>query len=245
MSINNAKNLLRRIDMEKIYGYKERDVLGLVEFLKDRGSESLTKVFENYALKHGKAKGTVRNLYYALAKHSAEDKEFCEKYLEGKPLTVGKIVEFNECEERQLVKRVLKEKSLGKSARKVITEISGGDVKVALRYQNKFRNALKNKPELIENVIEELKNEGVSVETTLKKKEKEYFDEEIFCKVKNEINGLVSKIALKEKKTNEFLREKISLLERENARLRNALYGEQGYPAINFFRQGGKQNILN
>ena len=49
----------------------------------------------------------------------------------------------------------------------------------------------------------------------------------------------------KEKKTNEFLREKIAILESENARLRHALYGEQDYPAINFFRQGGKQNILN
>ena len=81
--------------MEKIYGYKEKDVLGLAEFIKNRGNASLSSVFEKYGLASGKAKGTVRNLYYALAKFSSENQEFCDKYLDGKPLKVSKIIEFN------------------------------------------------------------------------------------------------------------------------------------------------------
>ena len=231
--------------MQEIYGYKEKDVLGLLQFLSKGNYKNLSSAFSQYALLSGKAIGTVRNLYYALARKSREDKEFSKKYLQGKTLCVNSIVAFSKQEEQDLIDKILTLTKNGRSVRSAILELSKGDSKLALRYQNKFRNALKNKPELIASVIEELKAEGISVENTLKKQEKEYFSEEIFCKVKNEINDLVSKIALKEKKTNEFLREKIAILESENARLRHALYGEQDYPAINFFRQGGKQNILN
>lgn len=231
--------------MEKIYGYKEKDVVGLAEFLKERGNQSLTKVFQNYGEKFGKAKGTVRNLYYALAKRSQTDEEFCNKYLDGKPLSVGKIIEFNDCEERALIKTVLKEKALGKSVRSAIMGITSGDAKTSLRYQNKYRNALKNKPELITEVIEELKSEGVIVQNPSKGDAKNFLSEENFNKLKGEINNLVAKIALKEKKDNEYLKEKILILEKENLRLRRALYGEGNIPAVNFFRRGGEQNIIN
>ena len=231
--------------MEKIYGYKEKDVVGLAEFLKERGNQSLTKVFQSYGEKFGKAKGPVRNLYYALAKRSQADEEFCNKYLGGKPLSVGKIIEFNDCEERALIKTVLKEKARGKSVRSAIMGITSGDAKTSLRYQNKYRNALKNKPELITEVIEELKSEGVIVQNPSKGDAKNFLSEENFNKLKGEINNLVAKIALKEKKDNEYLKEKILILEKENLRLRRALYGEGNFPAVNFFRRGGEQNIIN
>jgi hypothetical protein len=67
--------------MEKIYGYKEKDVIGLAEFLKKKGTLNLSETFVEYGRENGKAKGTVRNLYYALAKRSNFDKEFCQNTL--------------------------------------------------------------------------------------------------------------------------------------------------------------------
>ena len=231
--------------MEKIYGYKEKDIIGLAEFLKGKGNQPLSKVFEDYGLANGKAKGTVRNLYYALAKMSGKNQDFCKEYLDGKPLNVGKIVEFRECEERQLIKKILLAKANGKSVRGAIMDLSNGDGKVALRFQNKYRNAIKNKPELVDDVIKELKicKKDVSVPD---REESGLLSETQFKKLKGEINNLVAKIALKEKKENALLKERIAVLEKENLRLCNALYGDSQSPElIKFFSRGGQRNILN
>ena len=67
-----------------------------------------------------------------------------------------------------------------------------------------------------------------------------------FEKLKGEINGLVSRIALKTKKENEFLKERIAVLEKENLKLYNLLYGSATPEnALKYFRRGGEQNILN
>ena len=231
--------------MEKIYGYKEKDIVGLAQFQKNKGNQSLSKVFEDYGLENGKAKGTVRNLYYALAKMSAKNQEFCNEYLGGKPLSVGKIVEFKDCEERQLIKKILIAKENGKSVRGAIMELSNGDSKVALRFQNKYRNAIKNKPELVDDVIKELNLCPTNVRAHYKG-EKELLSETQFKKLKGEINNLVAKIALKEKRENALLKERIVVLEKENLRLCNALYGSsQPAELIKFFSRGGERNILN
>ncbi|MBE5754907.1 MAG: hypothetical protein E7340_06235 [Clostridiales bacterium] len=232
--------------MDKIYGYKEKDVLGLAEFLKTRGGESLSKVFESYGEKFGKAKGTVRNLYYAVAKRSAEDSDFCERYLDGKPLSVGKIIEFDEQEESALIKKVLIAKTFGRSARSCIMELAEGDAKVALRYQNKFRNAVKQKPQLIKTITEQLEMEGYDISKLSAKCEKQVISEENFERLKEEINAMVAKIAMRERKENQELKERVSALEKENLRLCTALYGDpKGINAIKFFKVGGEENMLN
>jgi hypothetical protein len=143
------QKLVKEHNMEKIYGYKEKDVLGLAQFIKNRGNASLSSVFEKYGLASGKAKGTVRNLYYALAKVSRQDDEFCKKYLNGKSLSVNQIVEFSSDEEQSLIDSILLERAQGKSVRSIIMNMANGDSRLALRYQNKYRNALKNKPNRI------------------------------------------------------------------------------------------------
>ena len=135
--------------MDKIYGYKQKDIIGLAEFLMKNQQSSLASLFEKFSVISGKAKGTVRNLYYALAKKSNMDKEFCDKYLNGNPIKISKIIEFDELEEKQLIKNILRSKTDKKSVRSIIMQMADGDAKKALRYQNKFRNALKTKPQMI------------------------------------------------------------------------------------------------
>ena len=228
--------------MEKIYGYKQKDIIGLANYLNNNDNNNLSSVFEQYALISGKAKGTIRNLYYALAKMSAKDDEFCNKYLGGKKLQVIKIKEFNEEEERNLIKKILLDIQKGKSVRSSIMLLANSDGKVALRYQNKYRNALKNKPQLIEEIWAEISKDEMPSKTNFVKTEN-YLTDANFAKLKSEINNLVAKIALKEKKENAFLKEKIVALEKENLRLYNALYNNTD--TIKFFRRNGQSNVLN
>ncbi len=233
--------------MNKIYGYKERDILGLAKFLEKRGSKPLTETFFEYAKLSGKAKGTVRNLYYALAKRSREDKEFCDKFLGGKPLEVQTIEGFSEAEEREVIKRVLLGQNEGRSVRSVIMEITEGDAKKALRYQNKYRNALKNKPNLIAELLAELKIQSPSVNKPSQEMIKDGLISDVeLKKIKSEINGLVGRIALKTHRENLRLKERVNILERENLRLSNLLYAEgKSHKAIRYFRSGKGENMIN
>lgn len=234
--------------MEKIYGYKEKDVLGLAEYLKERKGESLSSVFEKYAVKSGKAKGTVRNLYYALAKASIESEDVRKKYLGEKPISVGRIVEFSKCEERSLIKQILIAKFEGKSVRSKIMELSNGDGKLALRYQNKFRNAMNNKPRLIAEIVRELKEEGKEIAQIQNEGRSAVgeISEVQLAKVKAEINSLVSRISLKVRKENEYLKNRVAFLESENLKLSSQLYGQVKKPiGIKFFRAQKSEDVIN
>ncbi len=232
--------------MEKIYGYKEKDVIGLAEFLKDRGTESLSSTFTKYALINGKAKGTVRNLYYALAKRSNVDKEFCDKYLGGKPLLINNIAEFDADEEKKLVKQILVERQNGKSVRSVIMRLSNGDAKKALRYQNKFRNLIKNKPNLIAEVASEIKAEGKGeLLMSVDKPNKSPITEQQFNRLKTEIDALIGRISSSLRKENEYLKERIGILETENLRLTALLYGREKPSAKRYFNKKNSKEFIN
>ena len=130
--------------MEKPYGYKESDVIALAEFIK--GGEFLGKplseVFKEYAKKSGKSAGSVRNLYYALAKFSRENEKFTAEYLGGKPVSVEKPDGFSAEEERDLISKIENYKKNGTSVRKATLLLARGDAKLALRFKNKYRSVI-------------------------------------------------------------------------------------------------------
>ena len=211
--------------MEKIYGYKEKDVIQLAKFINGRKDKTLTKTFNEFAVEHGKSKGTVRNLYYALAKLSNKDQEFCDKYLNGQPIFVSEVENFSKEQEKELVKKVLLLKHQGKSVRNAINLLANGDAKLALRYQNKYRNFIKTKREELNLLIEEIKKEnGVTIELETIKTQ-EYFNEFQLKRLKAEINGLVSRISQDLQKENQMLKERINFLQNENLKLNRLLYG--------------------
>ena len=211
--------------MEKIYGYKEKDVIQLAKFINGRKDKTLTKTFNEFAVEHGKSKGTVRNLYYALAKLSNKDQEFCDKYLNGQPIFVSEVENFSKEQERELVKKVLLLKHQGKSVRNAINLLANGDAKLALRYQNKYRNFIKTKREELNLLIEEIKKEnGITIELETIKTQ-EYFNEFQLKRLKAEINGLVSRISQDLQKENQALKERINFLQSENLKLNRLLYG--------------------
>ena len=210
--------------MESLYGYKEKDVLLLAQFIKDR-KDSLTEQFNEFSLATGKAKGTVRNLYYALAKKSNEDQEFCNKYLNGKAIKVNTSKGFSSEEERALVKQIIILKNNGKSVRSAISKLANGDIKLALRYQNKYRNFVKNNPAELEQILLEIKKE-IGVEVKMRKEDRQVtFNDIQFRRLKSEIDLLVKRISKDIRDENETLKSKIEFLENENLKLSRLLYG--------------------
>ncbi len=134
-------------------GFNEQEIKRLLDQIQEASinGKSLSNVFESFAISTGRAKGSVRNFYYKLLKDSKTDYALQQKYPPLKNLKAEKSVAFSKEEENSLIEKIENSKKSGKSVRRVIMELSGGDDKLALRYQNKYRNA-KTK--------EQLKNKG-------------------------------------------------------------------------------------
>ena len=83
--------------MSKINGYTEEEAKRLVEYIKDgkRSGKTLTKLFASYGAENGRARGSVRNYYYALMKNRKNDERIV-KLLDGSSLKVEEIREFTE-----------------------------------------------------------------------------------------------------------------------------------------------------
>ena len=231
--------------MDKIYGFKQKDIEQLIGRLENRKEKPLSRVFEEFAEQTGKSKGTVRNMYYALAKKSREDGAFADKYLGGKPISVQKIAEFKEGEERELIKKVLLGRKEGKSARRVIHELAEGDEKKALRFQNKYRNVLKHNQPLLGELSAEIRSEsGVSVEAIGVRSNTKMVSDVMLKRLQNEINALIDRISGKLKRENAYLRSRLGELEVENMRLKNVLYGDGGKTA-RYFNNGGEEKLIH
>lgn len=210
--------------MNKINGYTEEEAKNLVEYIKEgkRKGKTLTYLFATYGLEHGRAKGSVRNYYYALMKNEKGDERIV-KLLDGSSLSVEKIKEFSPEETDAVLRSILKEKSKGISVRKAIFNLSGGDDKLMLRLQNKYRNMLKKQPEKIAEVAKEMGlNEEAERLSSAQRGEKTSLPDRDFLRrrLESEINALYDRLAQGLKEENERLRI-------ENARLKAALKDEQ------------------
>lgn len=200
--------------MNKINGYTEEEAKRLVEYIK-RGKavgKTLTWLFASYGDANGRARGSVRNYYYALMKNQKQDERIV-KLLDGSSLRVEKIREFTEEETDEALKSILEEKSKGLSVRRAICNLSGGDDKLMLRLQNKYRNVLKKQPERIEKIAagmgltEEEKEKLLSRGRRIRETEKGSNEREFLQRrLESEINALYDRLTKALKEENERLR---------------------------------------
>ena len=192
--------------MNKINGYTEDEAKKLVEYISDGRKEgkTLSGLFASYAQKTGRAKGSVRNYYYALLRSTGDSR--VKEMLSGKDLKAEKILPFSEEETDKILKEILVQKSKGISVRKAVLKLAGGDDKLMLRYQNKYRNVLGKQPERIERLMRECGLNGG--------------EDGARRRIEEEINGLYYKLASSLKEENKRLTTLIKRLTDENALLR-------------------------
>lgn len=194
--------------MNKINGYTEEEAKSLVEYIWEgkQAGKTLTYLFAAYGAAHGRAKGSVRNYYYALMKNRGKD-ERVVKLLDGKQLSVEQIREFTEEETDRVLRSILAEKSKGVSVRRAICNIAKGDDKLMLRLQNKYRNVLKKQPGRVE---------AIAAEMGLETGEKSLLQR----RLETEINALYDRLTRSLREENFRLSDENARLKKENEALR-------------------------
>ena len=191
--------------MNKINGYTEEEAKSLVSYVCEgiNAGNTLSGIFAEYAEKTGRAKGSVRNYYYALLRSSGDKR--VKELLSGTNLKAEKIVQFSDKETDEILKAILMQKSKGISVRRAVRNLSGGDDKLMLRYQNKYRNVLTKQPERIEKLMKEC-----GLNST----------DEARVKLENEINDLYDRLASGLKEENKRLTQVVKRLSDENSLLK-------------------------
>lgn len=118
---------------------------------------SLSWAFETMAESMSRSVNSVRNYYYGQAKTF----ELVPEVAKTLGIGVGAInrkrfVPFSAGDAEKLVEKILIAKGRGISVRAAIAELSGGDAKLALRYQNKYRSILRSHRDLVERIVKDL-----------------------------------------------------------------------------------------
>lgn len=111
---------------------------------------SLRDVFADVGAQLSRRPNSIRNFYYARVREEPE-----------LALRKSSFRTFTEAEVRTLLRNVLIGRGQGESVRACVTRLADGDRAGMLRYQNKYRSILKNRPELLMEVAEELRTEGL------------------------------------------------------------------------------------
>lgn len=114
----------------------------------------LKAVFERISEKTGRRPNSIRNYYYAQVRQR-----------EGEGAHAARFVPFTQEEVDALMEKVLRARTAGQSVRSCLQEISGGDHSLMLRYQNKYRSVIKNRPEYVQKLVDELNAQGIECST--------------------------------------------------------------------------------
>ncbi len=185
---------------------KIKDLINMVKYCKDNNL-SISKAFIKFAKKYSYSVGSVRNFYYKIVKEGKNSSKLQRELGLDDRLFPIFVEEFSLSETRSLLRNILEGISQGKSCKQVILDMASGNEKLALRYQNKYRNLLKNNSELVYLVVEELKKEKGDCVNPYQKKVK---------------NKKTQKKKISSKLESEYIN-KILKLERENSILKKAI----------------------
>jgi len=110
----------------------------------------LRDVFADVGVTLSRKPNSIRNFYYARVR---ETPELAARQTPFRSFTADEV--------HQLLRHVLIGRGKGQSVRACVNELADGDRAGMLRYQNKYRSILKNKPEMLMEVAQELRMEGL------------------------------------------------------------------------------------
>ncbi len=153
-------------------GWQEDETTRLFTAVKEASASGapLRSVFEALSDDLGRKPNSIRNYYYACLRQKPD-----AAYLRAAPFAT-----FTPEETHQLLRQVLMARGQGISVRSCVMDMAGGNHSLMLRYQNKYRTLLKHRPEMIEAVREELRQEGLPYpkESTIDRADSAFCDPE-------------------------------------------------------------------
>lgn len=146
--------------------WKDEEIKKLFCFVEDGKQKhlSLLSIFKNFATLTKRKPNSVRNYYYLELCELQNNKSKCQRL--GINLNNHEKIKqtpFDEKEEKEVVKNILRLCAKGISVRKACLKLAGDDLGKMIRFQNKYRNVLKGNQALLSRCIQELKDEGVDV----------------------------------------------------------------------------------
>lgn len=130
-------------------GWSEAETAALMERARQAREQGrpLREVFEATAQSTGRRPNSIRNFYYAQSRDGERRARFT-------PFDAG--------EAERLTEQILTARAGGESVRACVTRLSGGDQRLMLRYQNKYRAMLRSRPDVVERVLERLRAQGLT-----------------------------------------------------------------------------------
>lgn len=133
-------------------GWQEAETARLFSAVQEATASGLPlrSVFESLSETLGRKPNSIRNYYYACLRQQPDAKK-----------RISAFQPFTKDETHELLRQVLMARGKGISVRACVMTLSEGSHSRMLRYQNKYRTILKNKPELIAQVCQELRREGL------------------------------------------------------------------------------------
>lgn len=129
------------------------------------GGLPLSNAFMSTAKKTKRNQSSVRNFYYTYLRAKMLDEDIDKiKRRENTEFDT-----FSQGEVYHLVKYIIMGISGGKSIRQCSNELSNGDTKLMLRYQNKYRSVIKRRKTVVERILKNLDDEGFEYISPYKK----------------------------------------------------------------------------
>lgn len=134
------------------------------EVVKAKGNKlPIIRAFEAVAQKTGLKPTTIRNYYYRYL-HTQDRKSPSEAGMAKDGIQdsgdIGRP--FTEAETKELMRVMLTAQAKGESVRGCASRLSGGDKRVLIRLQNKYRSIIAREPEYVMSILEELKSESAA-----------------------------------------------------------------------------------
>ncbi len=128
-----------------------------------RQNKGLKTAFETIAAETNRKPNSVRNYYYAQVKTLSLLPDY------GKSLGITAVKHkkasftlFTDKEIKQLIKDILIRQSSGESVRAITTSMAAGDKSLMLRCQNKYRSVIFHKKAYVQQLMREMKAEGIT-----------------------------------------------------------------------------------
>ena len=138
--------------MENYSKWDDEEIKTLFKFVEIKKQEGmpLIKIFAEYATKTLRHANSVRNYYYKELGNMLNNTKIADDFgINLKNHTITQSQPFSQNEELQVVNQINELKEQGYSVRRACLELSGGDISVMIRLQNKYRALTKTqKPKL-------------------------------------------------------------------------------------------------